>query len=61
MVGWVGVQDFLYHWMFPQVTLNGDIMMWFMGSQEKCIPALKLLPYYKFNHIKGLGGGGGGV
>lgn len=33
-----GGQILLYDWEFPRVTLNGDINMWFMESQEKFIP-----------------------
>ena len=30
-------------------------MVWFTRSQEKCIPKLKLLQYFCFKNVKGVG------
>ena len=50
-----GVQGFRYDWVFPLVTLNGDIMVWFVVSQENYITALKLFITCCFNNFKGVG------
>ena len=49
------IQGFFYYWMFPRVALNGDIMMWFMVSQEKRISAFQLLQYFLFKYVNRVG------
>ena len=48
-----GGQVFLYDWLFAQVSLNVDIMMWHMGYQGHHIPELKLFKPYYFKHVEG--------
>eukprot|EP00957_Ditylum_brightwellii_P170584 12984675-Ditylum_brightwellii.AAC.1 len=48
---WSGkLQGLLHHWVFPWTTVNGAILIWHMGSQHDCVPALKLLETDNFLH-----------
>ena len=37
------------------MTINSAVVMWLVVSQENHIRALKLLQYFQFQHVKGVG------
>ena len=48
-----GSPGFSMRFVFPWVTINGDIMMWFIGSQDNCIQTLKYFNLVALSMLRG--------